>query len=118
MVDDSPAWYVTSALSGLGAYENAVALRYHGRSISYRELLATVHRTARFLDRHGLRRGQGVVLISRNRPEAFALRFAAHLLGLRYTPVFPDTVADADELRHLLTDTRATALVSDQEIGP
>ncbi|GAA4630483.1 fatty-acid--CoA ligase FadD8 [Actinoallomurus vinaceus] len=118
MADDSPAWYVTSALSALAAYENAEALRYQGRSISYRELLATVHRTARFLERRGLRRGQGIVLVSRNRPEAFAIRLAAHLLGLRYTPVFPDTVADADGLRHLLTDAQATALVSDLEIGP
>ncbi|WP_433179424.1 AMP-binding protein [Actinoallomurus sp. CA-150999] len=118
MADDSPAWYVTSALSALAAYGDAVALRYHGRSVTYRELLATVHRTARFLERRGLRRGQGVMLLSRNRPEAFAVRLAAHLLGLRYTPVFPDTVGDADELRHLLTDTRATALVSDLEIGP
>lgn len=51
--------------------------------LSYRELLALVYRLARGLDRFGLRRGDGLALMSGNRYESVAVRLAAHVLGLR-----------------------------------
>jgi fatty-acyl-CoA synthase len=96
------AWYVTSALEALGEYGDRIALSYRGRDLRYRELLDDVHRTARALRRHGLTRGDGLVLVAGNRPAAFTIRLAAYLLGLRFTPLVPGSAdpsfvaADAD----------------------
>ena len=46
------------------------------------ELLTMIYRYARALDGLGLRPGDLVALLAPNRPEALAVRYAAHLLGV------------------------------------
>ncbi len=45
------------------------AIEYQGRTISYGQLLSRVDRATAMLAAHGLRRGDRVALLSRNRPE-------------------------------------------------
>lgn len=96
------AWYISSAIEALTKYGDRTAITYRGRDLTYAELLADVYRTARALRRRGLRRGDGLVLVAGNHPDAFVIRYAAFLLGLRFTPLVPGLVdpgivaADAD----------------------
>jgi fatty-acyl-CoA synthase len=55
-------------------------------------LLAAVRRYARALDALGIGRGDLVALLAPNRPDALAVRYAAHLIGAAatYLPVPPD----------------------------
>lgn len=59
-----------------------VALEYRGRHIPYAELLDRVHRATAMLAAQGLRRGDRVALLSRNRPEYFEIELAAANLGV------------------------------------
>ncbi|GAA3990014.1 fatty-acid--CoA ligase FadD8 [Allokutzneria multivorans] len=107
MTDNAPAWYVSSAIEALAAHRDKVALSHRGHDLTYSELLAQVYRTARALSRFGLRRGDGLVLVTGNRPEAFVIRFAAFLLGLRFTPLVPGLA----DLPYVASDSGAAALI-------
>lgn len=61
--------------------KSAAAIEYRGRTISYGELLDRVDRAASMLANHGLRRGDRVALLSRNRPEYIEVELAAATLG-------------------------------------
>ncbi|SDM30039.1 AMP-binding protein [Allokutzneria albata] len=107
MTGDAPAWYVSSAIEALATHKGKIALSYRGHDLGYSELLADVYRTARALRRSGLRRGDGLALVAGNRPEAFVIRFAAFLLGLRFTPVVPGLT----DPRYVAEDSGAAALI-------
>ena len=68
---------VSAALHG-----GAVALEYRGRHITYAELLDRVDRATAMLAAQGLKRGDRVALLSRNRPEYFEIELAAANLGV------------------------------------
>lgn len=102
------AWYVTSAIEALVAGGDETALIHRDRLISHRELLDDVYRAARVLAGRGLRRGDGLVLVAGNVPAAFVIRFAAFLLGLRFTPVVD---AEPAVLAHIVADSEAALVV-------
>jgi fatty-acyl-CoA synthase len=58
------------------------AIEYQGRQISYGELLGRVERATAMLSASGLRRGDRVALLSRNRPEYIEIELAAANLGV------------------------------------
>lgn len=60
----------------------SIALEYRDRRISYGELLDRVKRASAMLTAQGLRRGDRVALLSRNRPEYFEIELAAANLGV------------------------------------
>ncbi|UGV28669.1 long-chain fatty acid--CoA ligase [Rhodopseudomonas boonkerdii] len=61
---------------------NQVAIEYQGREISYGELLDRIERLTSVLSASGLRRGDRVALLSRNRPEYIEVELAAANLGV------------------------------------
>ena len=63
-------------------HRSSVAIEYQGRHVSYGELLDRVHRTTSMLASQGLRRGDRVALLSRNRPEYLEVELAAANLGI------------------------------------
>jgi fatty-acyl-CoA synthase len=99
-----PARYVTDLLDALHAHGAATALVAAGRSWSFAELRADTYRTARALRGLGVGRGDGLVLLAANTPDALLVRLAGYLLGVRFTHVHlgpttqsvPHIVADAD----------------------
>jgi len=106
------AWYVTSAIDALGDYGDRIALSHRGRDIRYRELRDDVYRTANGLRQHGLTRGDGLVLIAANRPEAFTIRLAAFVLGLRFTPLVPRLV----DPRYVAADSEAAMVIAESPV--
>jgi fatty-acyl-CoA synthase len=81
--------YIDSLVTALGGAGDRPVLRSAeagtagtGMSgITGAELLAMIYRYARVLDAQGLRPGDLVALLAPNRPEALAVRYAAHLIG-------------------------------------
>src|SRR5579871_1535719 len=63
-------------------HAGSIALQYRDRRISYAELLDRVRRATAMLMAEGLRRGDRLALLSRNRPEYFEIELAAANLGV------------------------------------
>ena len=61
---------------------SSTAIEYQGRLISYERLLDRVNRATAMLANLGLRRGDRVALLSRNRPEYIEVELAAGNLGV------------------------------------
>src|SRR5437763_1585575 len=69
------------------------------------------HRIARALRAGGVKRGDGVVCVAANPPEVQLIGLAAHILGIRYTPL---SLGPATEnLEHILADAVPDAVVFD-----
>ncbi|WP_291846347.1 AMP-binding protein [Bradyrhizobium sp.] len=62
--------------------KSSVAIEYQGRQVSYGQLLDRVNRATSMLVDQGLRRGDRVALLSRNRPEYLEVELAAANLGV------------------------------------
>jgi fatty-acyl-CoA synthase len=99
---------VTAALR---RFPQRVAFRQDGQDLTYAETEATLARWAAVLQSRGLQRGQGVGLLSPNRPEAWLAQVAPALAGGRYTALHPlgsldDHIyaCDEAELRVLFVD--------------
>ena len=73
--------YIDSLVATLSEAGRRTVLRRAGTGTTGAGLLASVHRYARVLDHLGLGRGDLVALLAPNRPEALAVRYAAHLIG-------------------------------------
>ncbi len=63
-------------------HAGSIALQYRDRRISYAELLDRVRRATAMLMAEGLRRGDRLALLSRNRPEYFEIELADANLGV------------------------------------
>ncbi|WP_433502393.1 class I adenylate-forming enzyme family protein [Pseudonocardia halophobica] len=73
--------YIEDLVTTLEAAGERPVLRCDGVDTTGSELLAAIRRTARALDGLGVGRGDLVALLAPNRPEALAVRYAAHLIG-------------------------------------
>src|SRR5918996_6554070 len=109
---------VTAALR---RFPERVAFRQDGKDVTYRQTEDTLQRWVAVLRERGLRAGEGVGLLSPNRPEAWLAQVAPALAGGRYTALHPlgsldDHLyaCDEAELRFLFVDPaygeRAAAL--------
>ncbi len=108
--------------SALRRFPDRVAFRQDGQELTYRQTEDMLARWVAVLRNNGLRRGDGVGLLSPNRAEAWFAQVAPALAGGRYTALHPlgsldDHVyaCDEAELRFLFVDPayaeRATALM-------
>ncbi|MFP8961049.1 AMP-binding protein [Streptomyces nanhaiensis] len=106
---DAPAAYVTSAVGQFAGWGERTALVHGERSMSFRELLSLAYRMARVFRDSGLGRGDGLVLLAANPLEMTAVGLAAHILGVRYTPVY---AGGGDRMtEHVLRDADPAAVV-------
>jgi fatty-acyl-CoA synthase len=74
--------YIAKLLRELRRAGRATVLRYRDESLSGEALLALIFRYARVLRDLGIRRGTLLGMFAPNRPEAIAIRYAAHVLGV------------------------------------
>ena len=65
-----------------GLHARRIAIEYRGNSITYGELLDRVRRLTAVLTARGLKRGDRVGILSRNRPEYLEVELAAANLGV------------------------------------
>ncbi|MFF4288712.1 AMP-binding protein [Streptomyces sp. NPDC001739] len=78
------------------------------------ELHATVHRMAAVLDARGIDRGHTVCLLSGNRPEVLAVRYAVNLLGARVVFLYDGMAAES--LARVADSVEPALLVVDPEL--
>ncbi len=88
---------------------SACAIVDGDRRLTYAGWLERVHRAAAGLDALGLRPGDHLVTVLRNRLEAATLHWACQFAGVAITPA--NWRATGDELAHVAADADARALV-------
>ncbi|WP_078969778.1 AMP-binding protein [Streptomyces natalensis] len=94
-VPAAPASYVEPLLAALAQDPDRPALIDADRTeITAGALHATVHRMAAVLTARGIGRGRTVSLLSNNRPEVLAARYAANLVGARVVFLYVGTAPE------------------------
>jgi fatty-acyl-CoA synthase len=73
--------YIAKLLRVLRRAGRSTVIRYRDESLSGEALLALIFQYARVLRDLGIRRGTLLGMFAPNRPEAIAIRYAAHVLG-------------------------------------
>jgi fatty-acyl-CoA synthase len=110
--------YADSILTALARRPYEIAFRWEEagtpRRLTYAETLELIWRQATLLREIGLRPGDGIALLARNRPEAFTLMAASCLCRLRYVPLHPLGSPAADEYTFADADIRALFVDADQ----
>jgi fatty-acyl-CoA synthase len=103
--------YGEIVLTALRRFPDRIAFRQEGRAMTYRETEDHLSRWTAVLGQRGFRPGQGVGVLSPNRPEVWLGQSAPVLAGGRYTALHPlgsldDHVyaCNEAELRFLLVD--------------
>lgn len=91
-------------------FGEAAAISFYGRTLSYRELRAAARRFAGGLLRGGLSRGERVMLMLPNVPQAVICYYGALLAG--GVVVLSNPLTDAEKLAHELADSGASTLVA------
>ncbi|MER6957154.1 AMP-binding protein [Streptomyces sp. NPDC000618] len=88
------------------------ALVFEDRTWTYAELESAVRRTVARLDKHGVRRGDRVVMQGAARPEALITLFAVTRMGAVLVPLHPQ--AAGGELAVVCEETSPVAVVADE----
>ncbi|MGW7579032.1 AMP-binding protein [Streptomyces sp. NPDC054765] len=103
--------YVDALLAALARdpSRTAVTVGEGGEEVTAGALHATVHRMAAVLAGRGVGRGRTVCLLSGNRPEVLAARYAANLLGARVVFLYDGMAART--LARIATSADATLLL-------
>ncbi|MFB8146701.1 o-succinylbenzoate--CoA ligase [Microbacterium sp. NPDC056003] len=89
------------------------AVVFDGESLTYRQLADAADRVAAVLWHRGIRKGDAVAYIGENSPQFLQVMFGAAQLGAVFVPV--NTRLAAPEMRHVLADSGARALILDPE---
>ncbi len=116
-----PARYVDLVIAALRRFPDRIAFRQDGRELSYRQAGALLTRWTSVFRARGLGPGEGVGVLSPNRPEVWLAQVASLMAGGRYTALHPlgsledhRYACDEAELRFLVVDPayaeRAAAL--------
>jgi long-chain acyl-CoA synthetase len=106
-IPDEP---LQSALAAaVGRYPDRPAIRFFGRSISYRELDSLVNRFANALISLGVRKGDRVALLMPNCPQMVLAYYGGLRAGAVMVPTSPLYVES--ELEHQLADAEASVVV-------
>ncbi|GAA4965283.1 class I adenylate-forming enzyme family protein [Actinoplanes utahensis] len=100
------------AYERLGDYES---LFFEGRWLTSTEIHERSTRTAGGLRAHGVRPGDRVIVMTMNTPEVFIAYRAIWRAGAVVTPVI--FLQSEPELRHILTDSGATAAIISPELA-
>lgn len=109
---------------GLGAWmttrrqktPDKTALIFDGQSTTYRALADDTDRISAVLGRRGIGIGDAVAFLGENSPEFLSVMFACAQLGAIFVPV--NTRLAPPEVTHVLTDSRARALIVDPGPAP
>jgi fatty-acyl-CoA synthase len=97
----------------LKRHGDATALVFGERLWSYVDLANEISRAQQVLLDRGLKRGDGLAVLSANIPEVIFINWAAQSLGIRYTPLHPKG-SEEDHL-FIVDKAEATALFIDGE---
>ncbi len=104
--------FVDLVSRSLQRYPDRIAFVTPSGETSYDELRRMIARIAAALQDGGVKSGDGLALLSPNRPEAFAALIAAQSLGAHYTPLHP-MGSMADHVT-VCADAGITAIIADE----
>ena len=76
-------------IAALRRFPQRIAFRQDGRELTYRQTADLLARWITVLTMRGLKRGQGIGVLSPNRPEVWLAQSAAVMAGGRYTALHP-----------------------------
>jgi fatty-acyl-CoA synthase len=103
--------YGEMILTALRRFPDRIAFRQDGRTLTYRQTSDLLARWITVLTQRGLKPGQGVGVLSSNRPEVWLAQSASIMTGGRYTALHPLGSLDDHlyacneaELRFLIVD--------------
>jgi fatty-acyl-CoA synthase len=119
----APTRYTDLVVTALRRFPERVAFRQDGRDLTYARTADLLARWVAVLRERGLRPGEGIGVLSPNRPEVWLGQTAAPLAGGRFTALHPlgsledhRYACDEAELRFLFVDPayaeRAAALAA------
>lgn len=91
-------------------YENSCALEYFGKKITYRRLLAEIHRCAKALRHLGIRTGDTVSICLPNIPQAVVTFYAVNCIGAVANMIHP--LSAQGELLHALTLSQSKLVIA------
>src|SRR5687767_4693678 len=113
MTDDRhrPNTYADVIRTALGRYPSQTAFVHEGRTLTYAQAADFLGRTMRVFTDHGFGRGNGVAVLSTNRPEAWLAAGAGVMLGGCYTALHP--LGSIDDFRYICADADIHTLVFD-----
>lgn len=89
------------------------AVIFDGAQLTYRQFADAADRVAAVLARRGIGKGDAVAYIGENSPQFLQVMFAAAQLGAVFVPI--NTRLAGPEMRHVLVDSGARALILDPE---
>src|SRR5262245_41281576 len=93
-----PLTYADIVLAALRRCPDRIAFRHGDRTLTYRQTTELLAHWVSLFGQRGLQRGQGVGILSENRPEVWIGQSATILAGGRYTALQPADSFD-DQLR-------------------
>jgi fatty-acyl-CoA synthase len=103
---------VTTALR---RFPDRVAFRQDGRDLTYAQTADALARWVAVFHQRGLRPGEGVGLLSPNRPEAWLAQIAPALAGGRYTALHP--LGSLDDHLHACNEAELRFVLVDPAFG-
>lgn len=106
------AAYSEITRAALERYPSRIAFVHGARTWTYGETSDPIARIQRVLSRLGLDRGDGIAVLSANRPEGWMVEQAAIALGARLIPLRP--LGGLDDQAFICEDAEVKFLVSDQ----
>lgn len=98
-------------LTALRRWPDRIAFRQEGAVLSYRDLEEQIARLAGLLRARGLGHGDGVGVLSPNRPEVFVAQSAPGYAGGRYTALHP--MGSLDDHRYACDEAELKFLLAD-----
>jgi fatty-acyl-CoA synthase len=106
-----PVRYVDLVIGALQRFPERIAFRQDGRDLTYAQAADLLCRWVSVFRSHGLRIGDGVGVLSPNRPEVWLAQTATPMAGGRFTALHPmgsfddhRYICDEAELRFLIVD--------------
>jgi long-chain acyl-CoA synthetase len=92
------------------------AIRFEGQTTTYRDLVQQVGQRAAFFASHGIRAGDRVGIFLPNVPD-FAVAYHA-IVSLGAVAVSVNVMSRPDEVRHIVSDAGAVAIVTSADLAP
>jgi len=99
----------TMILTAIRRFADRPAIADNFTRWSYRDLGEAAGRLIALFRELGLKKGDGVAILSSNRVETWAVVTAAALMGVRYTPLHP--LAAEDDQAFIVDDADIDALI-------
>ena len=95
----------------IARYPDRIAFINGEQEVSYRATGESISRIVQWLDAQGLKRGDTVVQLSRNRPEQWFVMAALYMAGLRSVTLH--SMGGAEDHVHIINDSEAKAFIFD-----